>query len=134
MIGVREQGAQIRALFPDFQVSFPDGQMVAHGLIQPTPRSVSYRVRIAYRGGDRPHVHVLAPELVRRAADETIPHVFPGNELCLYLTRAGEWSAKLSIARTIIPWTSEWLFHYEMWHLTGEWAGGGVHGNKPSDE
>lgn len=28
---------------------------------------------------------------------------------------------------TIIPWTSEWLFNYEVWLATGEWRGGGMH-------
>jgi hypothetical protein len=31
----------------------------------------------------------------------------------------------MSIAETIIPWTSEWLYFYELWVFTGEWHGGG---------
>jgi hypothetical protein len=31
----------------------------------------------------------------------------------------------LSIADTIVPWTAEWLVHYEIWLMTGEWYGGG---------
>lgn len=30
------------------------------------------------------------------------------------------------ISDTIIPWTSEWLLHYEYWVLTGIWQGGGI--------
>ena len=133
MIGVREQGTHIRTLFPSFQVGFPDGGLVAHGMLQPSPRSVSYRVRIDYSGGDFPDVHVLAPKLVPREPGGALPHIYPGNSLCLFHPRYREWSAKVSIARTTIPWTVEWLFHYELWHLTGEWVGGGVdvHGIKP---
>ena len=29
------------------------------------------------------------------------------------------------IADTIVPWTCEWLVHYEIWFATGEWHGGG---------
>jgi len=29
------------------------------------------------------------------------------------------------IADTIIPWASEWLFHYEIWKVTKTWHGGG---------
>lgn len=29
------------------------------------------------------------------------------------------------IANTIVPWTSEWLFYYEIWLATGQWHGGG---------
>jgi hypothetical protein len=31
----------------------------------------------------------------------------------------------MPIADTIIPWTSEWLFFYELWLASGEWHGGG---------
>jgi len=31
------------------------------------------------------------------------------------------------VATTIVPWTSLWLRHYEVWHVTGEWWGGGEH-------
>lgn len=31
------------------------------------------------------------------------------------------------IANTIIPWTIEWLYYYELWLATGEWLGGGDH-------
>ena len=29
------------------------------------------------------------------------------------------------ISETIMPWLALWLFHYEAWHATGEWLGGG---------
>lgn len=28
---------------------------------------------------------------------------------------------------TVIPWTSEWLLHYEVWLATGDWHGRGEH-------
>ena len=31
------------------------------------------------------------------------------------------------IADTILPWTSLWLYFYELWHATGQWLGGGEH-------
>jgi hypothetical protein len=36
-----------------------------------------------------------------------------------------EWTVGMSIANTIVPWTSEWLAHYEIWLATGDWQGGG---------
>lgn len=27
------------------------------------------------------------------------------------------------LAESVLPWTAEWLFYYEMWHVTGEWGG-----------
>ena len=47
--------------------------------------------------------------------------------LCLYDPDAGEWHPGMSIARTIIPWTIDWLACYEGWLATGEWTGGGHH-------
>ena len=29
------------------------------------------------------------------------------------------------IVDTIVPWTAEWLLHYEVWLATGEWLGDG---------
>lgn len=126
MIGLREQGAHICGYFPSFRVRYTDGQLIAHGNVQPTPRSNKYHLRITYRVGDKPRVQVIKPKLVPREPDGHLPHVYPGDELCLYLPSSGEWSAQKSIAQTIIPWSIEWLFQYEAWHATGEWLGGGA--------
>lgn len=53
----------------------------------------------------------------------TLPHIYPGNELCLYYP--GEWHDDMLLATTVIPWTAEWLMHYELWLVTGHWSGGG---------
>jgi hypothetical protein len=37
----------------------------------------------------------------------------------------------MRIADTIVPWLILWLFYYEIWHVTGEWKGGGVHPPSP---
>lgn len=37
----------------------------------------------------------------------------------------------MTLADTIIPWTLDWLMHYEFWLATGKWRGGGVeHGDQ----
>ena len=68
--------------------------------------------------------------------DEKIPHTYERNyidknkqivRLCLYYPKYGEWKNYMYIADTIIPWTIEWLYYYEMWRITGEWLGGGIH-------
>jgi hypothetical protein len=84
VIGLREQGAHIRTYFPKFNVRYRDGELVADGEVQPTPRSLKYRLRVTYRGGDRPRVHVLSPKLVPREPDGALPHVYPEDRLCLY--------------------------------------------------
>jgi hypothetical protein len=32
----------------------------------------------------------------------------------------------MSIAATIVPWLSLWLYYYEVWLATGAWEGGGI--------
>lgn len=108
------------------------------GTIQPTDMSSSYTVKISYRSSDgRPHVTVLDPELKRRTDAEgkerAIPHVYKGPELCLFLPWGNEWTCEMSIASTIVPWASLWLYFYEVWHATGEWLGEGEHPPRRDD-
>jgi hypothetical protein len=118
--------AQVRDLqerYPQAQVVWGRGQLVWTGTIQPSPISEQYSVSIAWNGRTaRPTVRVVAPKLKDRAG-EVIPHVFRDGSLCLHYR--GEWNTRMNIAETIIPWTSEWLYYYELWHATGDWLGGG---------
>ena len=83
-----------------------------------------------------PQVTVIDPLLRRRSEDQSdpIPHHYPNRSnlklpiLCLYDPADREWHPGLVVARTIIPWTVDWLACYEGWLATGEWTGGGRHG------
>ncbi len=104
-------------------VTIARGRLLWHGDITPTRASRTYTLRISYDGRDTtPSVTVLRPEL-RSDTVRRLPHVFPGDELCLCYP--GEWNAGKLIAHTIIPWASEWLFHYEIFAVIGTWHGGG---------
>ena len=52
--------------------------------------------------------------------------MYEQDRLCLYLPGTGEWTSDKPIALTIVPWTSLWLYFYEVWRATGEWLGGGI--------
>ncbi len=39
----------------------------------------------------------------------------------------------MTLADTILPWASLWLFYYEVWLATGEWVGGGEHPGERED-
>jgi len=94
-----------------------------YGEVQPTPMSRSYTLRLTYAGGNRtPTVTIVRPQL-RIDADQNLPHTYSGNELCLCYPE--QWNAGQLISRTIIPWASEWLLHFEIYTVTGEWHGGG---------
>lgn len=99
--------------------------------MRPTEVSAIYHIGLRYRLGTSPEVRVLAPSLTTRDGNPNIPHMYGQERLCLYLPGNGEWSASMPLGRTVIPWTAEWLFYYELWHATGEWLGGG-HETMPS--
>lgn len=107
-----------------------------------TPDRQSYLVRIRFiPGGDAanvvftyagPDIFLLDPPAIRRAEtpEEPVPHLFaqgPPAKLCLWLPGSGEWSPAMPLAETVVPWASEWLFFYELWHATGIWYGRGAH-------
>jgi hypothetical protein len=118
-----QQVADLRAKYPGSQAQWKRGALTWTGAIQPGPLCGTYTIRISWDGHrKRPVVRVLSPRLAVRGG-EPLPHVFPGDELCLCYP--GEWSPDMAIADTIIAWASEWLFFYELWLATGEWHGGG---------
>ena len=92
--------------------------------LQPSPLSVTYTVRLQYRLGSRPVITVVDPPLERRKG-EPLPHVFEGEQLCLYYDEFDD--TKDLIAVVLMPWVCECLYHYESWLITGEWDGGGFH-------
>lgn len=65
-----------------------------------------------YDQGRRPRVTVVDPPLQRHDGQH-LPHVFPGDDLCLYYDEFD--GGQHLIADTVVPWISEWLFHYELW-------------------
>lgn len=69
-----------------------------------------------------PKVFIDAPALEPRHGP--VPHRYGDGALCLFYN--GECSAARPPAGTVLPWTLEWLFHYEIWLATGRWEGGGV--------
>lgn len=105
-------------------------KLIVIGNIKPTPLSCEYKIRLVYDINSKPDIEILEPELTRNFNGEKIPHVYPGNKLCLYFPPANEWNSSKLISKYIIPWISEWLLYYEVWLSTGEWLGGGIHPKK----
>lgn len=80
-----------------------------------------------YHPAKPPSVRVLEPALETRNG-EPPPHLYRDGSLCLYFPRYREWNHTMWLLETTVPWTSEWLWHYELWLMTGHWHGGGTHG------
>ena len=125
-IPIPVQIANMSSLFPHFSYNMKNNSVTWIGTLQPTAMSEKYTVKIQYAINSYPNVWVVSPELKQRDT-ENIPHTYGGSRLCLYLPGTGECYGNMLIAKTIVPWTSLWLYYYELWHAIGEWLGGGVH-------
>ena len=119
------QMGHLRSIFPDSFSRIKDHcELEWRGQLKPSAFSETYVVGLSYRMGKRPRVEVLEPELVMPDRRSKI-HMFRDDSLCLFFK--DEWTKDMVIAKTILPWTSEWLLHYELWLVTGRWHGGGIH-------
>jgi hypothetical protein len=97
--------------------------------ITPTTLSPSYSVKLNFNCTNGVGVYVLDPKPLQLAVGKTcLPHVYSTKEqkLCLYYPLWREWHPEKLYVHTLIPWTSEWLYHYEIWVGTGIWHGGGI--------
>ena len=131
-ISVHAQGGMLRHFFPESTLKIVgyDKGLIWEGKIKPSDLSIIYGIRVEYNIGHDPDIYVLSPSPLPLAKDANrLPHIYNQEKqhLCLYQRHMNEWSEYKMIAKTIIPWTSEWLLHYEFWVITGTWHGGGIH-------
>ena len=100
-------------------------------ILRPTNYSKEYTVKlIAKTGGTSVNVFVIKPRIERIEQGKIIPHLYSDGSLCLYYPKNKERKYNDLWSETLIPWTSLWLFYYEIWQETGSWEGGGIHGKK----
>ena len=118
-----QQGYFLAKAFPQFRIRTARSVLRCVGVLQPTKTSDRYLVEVEYKVPARPRVRIVRPELGLAPGRGRLPHVFPGNDLCLHVQ--GDWRPDLLISDFIMPWISAWLFFYEVWLATGEWFGGG---------
>ena len=70
---------------------------------------------------------------IHKIDDKKFPHHYEIDKednrvcLCLYHPKKFECNRGTNISQTLIPWTCEWLFYYELWLGNGVWYGGGEH-------
>jgi hypothetical protein len=131
-INIIVQAAKIKKCFPNSKVRTTRNNLIWKGTLKPTPLSESYDIKIEYKLGYHPCVYVVNKKLEFYPGKKVLPHVYSTDKqwLCLYYRKAREWTSQQLIAETIIPWTSEWLYHYEFWLATGKWHGRGIHGKR----
>ncbi|MFM2386363.1 MAG: hypothetical protein RL660_1120 [Bacteroidota bacterium] len=125
------QAGYIKKMFPDSHLLVKhDKQLVWSNTICPSPIGDNYKIKLEYSTHSKPNVFVLSPKPLLLANGKTqLEHCYDQQKqrLCLYVPNSGEWTAQKLLTQTIIPWTYDWLYHYEIWLATGNWTGGGIH-------
>ncbi|MEQ8158309.1 MAG: hypothetical protein ABRQ36_06660 [Mesotoga sp.] len=131
---IMEQYSHLKQTFPGFKCTAKCGELRISGQISPTTISSTYTFTLNYRLQSRPRVRIIEPKL-EKPGGRNPPHLLSDGSLCLYYPKHYEWKPTMLIGETIIPWTSLWLFYYEVWLATGTWFGKGVHptSNKKRD-
>ena len=129
-INIIVQAKKIENQFPDSKITLKKNKIFWQGNIRPSPLSDTYDIKLEYKMDFHPNVFVVNQKLSLYPGWSVLPHVYDTKRqwLCLYYRKAREWNSQMYIADTIIPWTSEWLLHYEYWLATGRWHGRGIHG------
>ncbi len=127
-LNVAHQLLDLQRLYPQGAGRLVKGRLIWRCDLRPSAFSREYFAEIDYRLGRFPTTRILKPVPRELAGGCKPPHVYadPGDPLCLFYAAAREWNSSMLIARTIVPWTCEWLFHFEAWLFTGEWDGGGI--------
>lgn len=105
------------------------GTLIWEYEVQPSLLSRTYTVRITYRVGEKPQILVRNPNLRELAQPRRLPHVYQQDPplLCLYRPIKRDWTARMRLDQTVVPWTAVWLFYFEDWLASNEWKGGGEH-------
>jgi hypothetical protein len=132
------QAGLLKSMYPGSNVTtFRDLTLVWKYTLKPSPLGADYSVKLEYTLGYKPNVYVLDPMPLDLARGATkLPHLYDQKKqkLCLYYPKSKQWDSSMPLAKTMVYWAYEWLYHYEIWLGTDdEWKGGGRHpfSNKP---
>ena len=129
-VQLRDQLWDILQKYPSFKCTWTNNMLVCIGTLKPDELCRTYTVKITYSLESPPRVLVLDPQLEKRNG-EAIPHLYGDGHLCLYYPKNREFTRYDLISETVIPWTSLWLFYYEIWLATGKWEGSGIDHTPP---
>jgi hypothetical protein len=121
-LSLPQQAFGLRSLFPDSQITLRGRHLHWVGDLQPTELSQPYRTRIDYSLGQYPTVRVIEPPITE--VHGRVPHVYNDGTLCVH--DVNDWNPRLHLADTIVAWTIEWLYFWELFLATGTWYGDGL--------
>jgi hypothetical protein len=124
-----QQAFGLRAVFPEAKLRLGPRDLTWIGSLRPSELSNPYTTKINYRLGRYPTVRILKPAITD--AEEFVPHSYNNGTLCVHDDR--QWQPSMLIVDTFLPWTVEWLWHWEIFQATGEWFGDGDARPTPDD-
>ncbi|MDG4972483.1 hypothetical protein [Lactococcus lactis] len=107
------------------------GKLHLYISLQPSVFSPSYPIEIIEYSRGKYDTWLIGN--IQKIDDPKFPHKYEVDKknnkvrLCLYHPNRGEWTKDQEIYNTLIPWTCEWLYYYELWLDDGKWRGGGEH-------
>lgn len=133
---IHQEGA-LKSYFPGSTIIRKgEKELIWIHTITPKPLSNEYKVKLHFRQSEGIEMYVLEPKLVLAKDTILLPHVYstPRQQLCLYDPNGNEWHTGMFYVRSIIPWASEWLYHYEIWAGSGKWHGGGIEHETAAEE
>lgn len=93
-----------------------NGILYCHGSYQPSNKAYKYLIR--YDGFNNPNVTITSQEI---EYNDDIHLYARDNSLCLHFPKDKDWTPRLPLSHTIIPWIHEWLVFYELYLITGRW-------------
>lgn len=120
-LSLPQQAFGLRSLFPDSQITLRGRQLRWVGDLHPTELSQPYRTRIDYELGQYPTVNVIDPPITETY--QRVPHIYNSGALCVH--DADDWNPQMLLVDTIVAWTIEWLYFWELYLATGTWYGDG---------
>ena len=125
------QVSNMKKYYPQTTRQCKRGKVELTLTLKPTPSSIDYTIKLfAKQDSKVVNIFVIEPKIELFENGKKVPHLYSNGALCLFYPKYYELSYSDLWAKTLIPWTSLWLFYYEIWKETGEWLGGGIHGKK----
>lgn len=120
------QACLLRHKYPESKVSVKNSKLVWEGNLKPSSLSREYKVQLICERRDNPKVFLKGSD-IKGIERVDFPHHYKKTEhgVLICLNYPAEFNYSMKLIDTIIPWTVEWLYFYEIWLCTGEWLGGG---------
>lgn len=127
---------ELSKLFPNRRnIMTPNGYFHIYGIIRANSTSSSYHIEFRSKG--KKLMVLLHGIKMPENGLEGVPHIYKEESdlvsgtisLCLFRNKPNrcEFTFGDDPQETIIPWTREWIYFYELYLMTGKWYGNGEH-------